>query len=704
MMDDIRALLSPTIRDIYDADRTDIKTAERTRQDAAGGTRERMQDQHDNFGDGEFRGSGNESQDDRATDVQSQNDPHTDTDKTPENDVDLDTDSIPDGEEETAGSDDTNGTQDASQDGDHDPDNDGPPPDARFVQTDQGLPAGSGKSGTGQEDKQQRQDDDDPGSGDDSDRQDQTRAGSDTELDPPPASPDHGDTVPQPDPADRKPIFPPLVAARLRSSWATIRQRIWSRTTTVVVSILAALMVLGLGIWSLVFTDDDLATSRVAAPPAQIDTTLGGDIQARFPDYQGALEESNDQGASRAAESGRSFVPAPEEVPINIDLTLSPDETGSGVHLTPNATMTAGTTDSLSPGDPEFPDPLTPVWDITRDRSQLGPIGGGHIIDRGNPFDAPVATVIPPENPMIEYLAALAARPHPRMGSQRFEPSRTPGGIDASGRPLPELFPANHSTTSFATVPNADRDLFQSLGLLPGDLFDARMITSLNSDLPGPAIAEIIQSPLTGARVTGIFQPQFDAGGLSLRFDSLTLPGGQRFAIAGYGLSPWTGESLTRSRLNRRLMSRIGVPALIGLLSGAASAITAVPAQKVVVSGDNVIVERDESGERGLIAAGIAGAAAATGQVLAGTTPGNPQILLAAGSPIVLLLAPTTEVAATASAPPPSVPLPPSLPALPGPAGAAASVLLPALLGELPPQDIPPRVPDESLLLRRSNP
>lgn len=56
-----------------------------------------------------------------------------------------------------------------------------------------------------------------------------------------------------------------------------------------------------------------------------------------------------------------------------------------------------------------------------------------------------------------------------------------------------------------------------------GTMIPAKLITPLNSDAPGPVLAEITSGPLAGARLIGAFSTGTDS--LTIRFNSITKPG-----------------------------------------------------------------------------------------------------------------------------------------------------------------------------------
>ena len=368
------------------------------------------------------------------------------------------------------------------------------------------------------------------------------------------------------------------------------------------------------------------ATSSVSTAPA-LDPTPGGGIQQTSPAYRESVAQSNDEGAAEAiADPAASYVPTPEALPQPVDADAAAVDAEPRPAAPPPETLWAAP--SPPAGEFALEPSLDPILAVL-------------------PEDA--APAVPPVNPILPYLEALVDRPFPAMGGRRIPPPAPapPLAEDGSGA---GRFPAQQIPPAAAAPP-----------FRPGDLAYARILHRLDSDYPGPAFAEIVEGEHRGLRLAGSFDPRPAAGGLALEFDLAAFPDGRRMPVEAYGLSPWTGGRLTRSRLESRLLGRVGIPALVALLSGAAAS-AAIGAQSLAVVGDAVWVERGAPGEREIVASGVAAAVESLGRAMAASAPAGPRIVLEAGAPVVILFGAAAGGAARNIQNSPSASSPGSLP------------------------------------------
>ena len=407
----------------------------------------------------------------------------------------------------------------------------------------------------------------------------------------------------------------------------------WERRQVILaLSILVGLAVLAVG---LLGSLDPVGEDSGAPPrPPTLDSTPGGEVQRGSPEYQEVLREANDSGARQALSSQGSFLPTPEAL------------------SEPLGEPPGGQAAQVAAGDP-FPQAAeaTAIWEI----AQAGAVDEVAVdeVDPGFESLAPgqsgnagflPAEVVQEANPMLPHLSALAERPIPRMGGQAFAP------------PVPAM-PGNARTApqdpDIGMAAGSDVALMPSIR--PGDMARARVLFGLSSDFPGPAIAEIAEGGLAGARVSGDFSVVRSAGGLALSFSTLFLPDGRSMPISAIGLSPWTGGPVTRSRLDPRLFRRFGGLALSGAATGAAVAMAEPATRTSITGGGAVVVDRGSPTDSQILAAGLGRAAGAVQQELAGMLPEGALIELDAGAPIVVLF--TSPVSAGV------VPVPPGMPA-----------------------------------------
>ncbi len=121
-------------------------------------------------------------------------------------------------------------------------------------------------------------------------------------------------------------------------------------------------------------------------------------------------------------------------------------------------------------------------------------------------------------------------------------------------------------------VPRTERRPAAALpGLREGDILYAVNRVSLDSDAPGPAMAEICAGAYAGSRVLGSFQRLGER--LVLRFTELVLPDGARFAFEGCAVDPRTDRAAVRSQVDRHLLARWGGLVAASFLQGFGEAV-----------------------------------------------------------------------------------------------------------------------------------
>ena len=411
-----------------------------------------------------------------------------------------------------------------------------------------------------------------------------------------------------------------------------LRLPIRLRPVVLAATVMAVMAILAVGLLGTI----QPALQPAAPPPAVpvLEATPGGDEQRRSPAYQESVEAANDAGTQTAlAEGADAFLPTVESLSSPVrERFVEParNSLAGGLSRSGQAAVAVQPPDEAA------------AWQLAEEAAPFEQFEPLPPIPATGGFAPDVAGEA--LNPMLEHLTALAERPMPRMGSQSFAAPRAPQAPPAPAvlaGPVPE-------------------DSLQRLGLRVGDMARARMLNGLNSDLPGPAIAEIVEGPLAGSRVSGSFSTMRSAAGLALDFSTISLPDGRDLPISAIGLSPWTGGKVTRSRLDPRYAQRYGGLVFSGAITGATGAITGSGTHTTVSNG-TVIVERDEATRHQIIAAGLGQAAGAVASDLASRIPDGALIELDRGAPIVVLF--------TASGQPEAHPLPP---------GAAAAGLAPA--------------------------
>lgn len=153
-----------------------------------------------------------------------------------------------------------------------------------------------------------------------------------------------------------------------------------------------------------------------------------------------------------------------------------------------------------------------------------------------------------------------------------------------------------------------------------GTILYSRLIGKVNSDTPGPIVAEIMQGPYTGARLIGTFQ--FSENGVIMNFSSMTVPFNEDgdaktevVAIKAVAVDAANLGTAMSTDIERHIFERVAVAAATSFMQGFGQAISQSGATATTNAiGGTTVSNPLLSTQSQLFMAGGA-AAAATGQV-----------------------------------------------------------------------------------------
>lgn len=189
-----------------------------------------------------------------------------------------------------------------------------------------------------------------------------------------------------------------------------------------------------------------------------------------------------------------------------------------------------------------------------------------------------------------------------------------------NGVVLPE--PEAQPMTGIPGAPGAQQGASQAQGSAPaarrgasfvraGTIVPAVLMTSINSDTPGPVLAQVVSGPLAGARLLGSFQSTEKQ--VVVRFNVLSMPGeDSSFSINAYAVNAALGTGLATD-VDNHYFRRYGLLLAAGFLSGYGDAIARSGTTTTVTDGGGVIITQDDltSREINRVALGEAGSAIA---------------------------------------------------------------------------------------------
>ncbi len=309
------------------------------------------------------------------------------------------------------------------------------------------------------------------------------------------------------------------------------------------VAVLACLGGLGaLGLWSLIGHDQE-SEVKLAAVQAQ-SSRMRAVSPATSPDYRERLGTYSERRGNQALAQGGTFVAPQEGVhePEPGDPALAPK-----VRQTPApVAREQKVRDQPVRFEPQPPPPRPPVprREALAQRRERGDSG------------------------LVSYLASL----HREPGAPQTIVLHRP----ASARGMAGM--ASAASAGQASLPWAAQ-------LAPGSLLYAVNRVALDSDAPGPAMAEVIAGPLKGARAMGGFQRH--SGHLTLKFTSLALPaalGGQTLRIEAWAVDPKTERTAVRSAVDNHFIERWGGLLAASFLEGFGDAVSRAGISQSVTS------------------------------------------------------------------------------------------------------------------------
>jgi intracellular multiplication protein IcmE len=124
-----------------------------------------------------------------------------------------------------------------------------------------------------------------------------------------------------------------------------------------------------------------------------------------------------------------------------------------------------------------------------------------------------------------------------------------------------------------------------------GTIVPAVLLTSINSDTPGPVLAQITSGPLAGSRVLGRFQASEKE--VVVQFNTISMPGHNRsFSVSAYAINEGLGTGLATD-VNNHYWRRYGLLLAAGFVKGYGQAIRLSGTQTTVTDGGGVIVTQD---------------------------------------------------------------------------------------------------------------
>ena len=145
-----------------------------------------------------------------------------------------------------------------------------------------------------------------------------------------------------------------------------------------------------------------------------------------------------------------------------------------------------------------------------------------------------------------------------------------------------------------------------------GTVTYAQLLTELNSDIKGPALAHVLSGPFAGGRALGSFTLQDEY--LVITFERV-VKDGQSYAIEAIALDQDTTLAGMQSDVDRHYFSRVILPAAAKFVEGMAGAY-AETQTSTTSNGDTIVQDEEELSTEEEIASGVEEAATKVSEIL----------------------------------------------------------------------------------------
>lgn len=358
--------------------------------------------------------------------------------------------------------------------------------------------------------------------------------------------------------------------------------------------------VLILGVVTIIFglsvlgnRDSDTPESLIAAAPDQRETP-GQEVPEA---YREAVEEVNQQRLLNALETGQSAIPIPVAGDEASPLTQVDDETPP-----------QQAEDPLAQWRQRSAEPVV-VEEATPTLPEVEPV----VLEP----TAPAPQYFQPDPEVVGNLAgAMSAQMQEIMDKHQttalnhmevtdFSFYRQQDTLESSD----STFSDDNSTNAFATETAVEAEI-----LIPaGSILYAQTLNEANSDTPGPVLARILNGPMSGTRIIGSFQTEYD--NLVITFNQIIIEG-KSHRMNAVALDPETSIPGVATEVNRRYWRRVILPAAARFVEGLGQAIEEEGRTEVTVNNETVTSSNNDIDTRQELFSGVNEAAREFGDLL----------------------------------------------------------------------------------------
>ena len=307
--------------------------------------------------------------------------------------------------------------------------------------------------------------------------------------------------------------------------------------------------------------------------------------------YKKAIEDTNKQRADYAQISGGSALPTPIGRPEGLIETTDNEEEG-GVTIDPlqewRKTAEARRFEIDFTDEPEETEPLPEVVPIVEPiRPQTEVLQDPELSNKlMQQMQLVIATRVPKPAELKNVTNIESAYKQAEKEAEIAANDAT--GSVSDGNTV--VFDGSGSPTGGESSPLTE-DREEGKVLIPGgEVVYAQLLTELNSDVPGPALAHVLSGPLKGGRAIGSFSLQDEY--LTITFNRI-VKDDITYNVDTIALDPNTTLNGLSSDVDKHYFTRIILPAAAEFISGFGEAVTQTDTQAVSSDGSTVSSTQD---------------------------------------------------------------------------------------------------------------
>lgn len=342
--------------------------------------------------------------------------------------------------------------------------------------------------------------------------------------------------------------------------------------------------------------------SRISADSVDVSAVPGQ--ENLDPVYRQAVEEKNEQGAQMAEQMGGTFLPTPigsaaDQGLSAIDAPERPQEDALSEWRRAQEAKRMGSEETPEDleADMGAQADLVPIVEPVRPQPQVQ-----HNPEAADALAEQMRVIIgaqaPQESSIMTVTEAETAYVAMKREQQEREAEAENAGAGGSGD---SFGPDDEAVDEDAKV------------IVPaGTVTYAQLLTELNSDIKGPALAHVLSGPFAGGRALGSFTLQDEY--LVIKFERV-VKDGQSYAIEAIALDQDTTLAGMQSDVDRHYFSRVILPAAAKFVEGMAGAY-AETQTSTTSNGDTLVQDSPELSTEEEVATGVEEAASKVSEIL----------------------------------------------------------------------------------------